>query len=352
MPDWRRSMQQTFEYYIVDADTWRDKTKLDKVISSTINRDKTADTLGSASFDVTDSLGESYVRTYLITLQDGKQDKIALGTHLVQTPTSKFDGKIRSVTLDGYTPLLELKDDRPPLGYFLKKGTNIMDAAFDLIDEHCRAPIVKTDSNETLHDDFVANVDDTWLSYIKDLVRKAKYDLDVDEMGRILFLPIQDTASLRPVYTYDDGNSSILYPEVTMQHDIFGIPNVVTVIYSDANSNYTAEAINDDENSPTSIVNRGRIIRYRVTNPSFSGVPSEEMVQRHADDLLREMSSVEYELSYTHGYCPVRTDDCVLLDYRNAQINDVKARVVNQTIKCEPGCPVTETAVYSVKLWG
>ena len=76
------------------------------------------------------------------------------------------------------------------------------------------------------------------------------------------------------------------------------------------------------------------------------------MVKKHADDLLRELSSVEYTLSYTHGYCPVRTDDCVLLDYRNAQLNDVKARVVSQTIKCEPGCPVTETSVYSVKLWG
>lgn len=352
MPDWKRSMQQTYEYYIVDPNTWKNKTRLDNVISSTITRDQTVETLGSASFNVTNSIGESYVRTYLVTFQNGVQEKFALGTHLVQTPSSEFDGKIRNVTLDAYTPLLELKDDQPSIGYFLEQGTNIMKAAYDLLIEHCRAPVVKTESSHKLTTDFVANTDDTWLSFIKDLVRKAEFNLGVDEMGRILFLPIQDTASLRPVYTYDDSNSSILYPNVTMQHDIYGIPNVVTVIYSDDTRNYTAEAINDDENSPTSTVNRGRKIRHRVTNPSFSGAPSENMVQRHAEELLRELSSVEYKLTYTHGFCPVRTDDCVLLDYRDAQLNDIKARVISQTISCEPGCPVTETAAYTVKLWG
>lgn len=28
MPDWKKSMQQTFEYYIVDPGTWKDKNRL------------------------------------------------------------------------------------------------------------------------------------------------------------------------------------------------------------------------------------------------------------------------------------------------------------------------------------
>ena len=69
MPDWTKSMQQTFEYYTVDPGTWRDVTKLSNVKSSTINWDSETETLGSGTIDVTDSLGESYVRIYLITLQ-------------------------------------------------------------------------------------------------------------------------------------------------------------------------------------------------------------------------------------------------------------------------------------------
>ena len=35
-----------------------------------------------------------------------------------------------------------------------------------------------------------------------------------------------------------------------------------------------------------------------------------------------------------------------------AGITDIKAKVVSQSIKCESGCPVTEKAVFTTKLWG
>ena len=48
----------------------------------------------------------------------------------------------------------------------------------------------------------------------KNLISNAKYSFDLDELGRILFSPNQDIASLQPVWTYVDGNSSILYPDI------------------------------------------------------------------------------------------------------------------------------------------
>ena len=62
MADWLTSMQQTFEYYIVDPGTWKDTKRLDNVKSCSINRDSDSETLGSAIIDVTDSLGECYIR--------------------------------------------------------------------------------------------------------------------------------------------------------------------------------------------------------------------------------------------------------------------------------------------------
>lgn len=70
MPDWSASMQQTFEYYVVDPGTWKDKQLLDNVISCSINRDSEAETLGSATIDITESVGECYIRAYLITIQN------------------------------------------------------------------------------------------------------------------------------------------------------------------------------------------------------------------------------------------------------------------------------------------
>lgn len=352
MPDWTKSMEQTFEYYIVDPGTWKDMKRIDTVKSCSISRDSGAETLGSATLDITETIGECYVRVYLITIQNGLTEKHPLGTYLVQTPSSSFDGKKQDNTLDAYTPLIELKENPPPLGYSILKGENIMKIAYQICRDNVRAPVVKADNETELYNDFVANKNDTWITFTSDLISNAKYKLSLDELGRILFAPDQDTASLQPVHTYDDDNSSILYPEITVNHDLYGIPNVVEVVYSDANDIYYGRAVNDDENSPTSTVNRGREILHRVTNPSLSGIPTELQIQKYAEQLLREVSCLEYTVTYTHAYCPVRLNDCVRLNYERAGISNIKAKVISQSIKCEPGCPVTEKAVFTTKLWG
>lgn len=352
MADWTLSMQQTFEYYIVDPGTWKDMELINNVKSCTISRDSDTETLGSATIDVTDSLGECYIRIYLVTIQNGIKEKHPLGTFLVQTPSSSYDGKVRSVSMDAYTPLLELKESPPPLGYSLLKNQNIMNIAYKLVREHARAPVVETKNEKNLYSDFVADFSDTWLTFISDLISNAKYTFDLDELGRILFAPVQDINSLQPVWTFDDGNSSILYPSINMEHDLYGIPNVVEVIYSKGADIYYSKVVNDDPNSPTSTVNRGREIIYRESSPDTIGDPTRNQIDRYAEQLLRNMSSIEYTVRYTHAYCPVRINDCVRLNYKRAGITDVKAKVINQTIKCEPGCPVTETAVFTKKLWG
>lgn len=351
MPNWSESMGRTYEYYIVDPRTWKDKTKLDKVKSCTINRDSSVETLGSASFELAETLGECYVRVYLITIQNGVKERFSLGTFQIQTPSVTFDGMMKDTSVDAYTPLLELKENPPPLGYSMLKDTNIMDSAYRLVREQARAPVVKTECSTKLYCDFVANTDDTWLSYTKDLIANAKYEFGLDEVGRILFLPKQDTASLQPVWTFNDDNSSILYPEVTIKHDLYGIPNVVEVVYSNGGDYFHARVVNDDSNSPISTVNRGREILYRETNPSLSGNPTEGFIEEYAENLLKELSSIEYTLTYSHGYCPVRLGDCVRLNYNRAGLRDVKAKVTNQSIKCDSACAVTETAVFTKKLW-
>lgn len=351
MIDWTKSMTQTFEFYKVDPLTWKDAELLDKIKSCSIDRDEETQTLGSANIDATEVLDECYVRIYLVASQNGNTEKVALGTYLVQTPSTSYDGKSTSISMDAYTPLIELKEGLPPLGYSILKDTKIMDVAYDLCREHMRAPVVKTNSTKTLYSDFVANTDDTWTTFVNDLVANADFKLDLDEVGRVIFSPIQDIASLQHRWTYTDDNSSILYPEVTNKRDLYGIPNVVEVVYSTDSSYLFSRITNDDENSPISTVNRGREIVYRETSPNLPGEPTQEMLDDYAVQLLRNLSCLEHRITYSHGYCPVRVGDCVLLNYKKAGLNNVKAKVIAQSIKCTTGCPVQETAVYTTKLW-
>ena len=349
--DWSESMEQSFEYYEVDPNTWKDIRKIENVKSCSIDRDESSDTLGSASISIVDTLGETYIRAYLLIRQNGNNFRVTLGTFLVQTPSSDFDGKNRNVTMDCYTPLLELKENPPPLGYTLMKGENIMERAYEICRENCRAPVVETKLEKVLEANFVSNTDDTWLVFLQDLLAQAKYKFYLDEEGKILFAPIQKLEQLKPVWTFNDDNSSILYPDINLEHDLYGIPNVVEVVCSTGTEMYTARIINDDPNSPTSTVNRGREILYRETSPNIQGIPSVEQINEYAEALLEELSSVEYQVSYKHGYCPVRVGDCVRLNYERADLKDVKAKVISQSINCETSCSVDETAVFTRKLW-
>ena len=115
MPNWSASMQQTYEYYIVDPGTWKDVSQIKTVKSSTVVRDSDAETLGSATFDISDSVGECYIRVYLVIIQNGLTERFPLGTFIVQTPSSKFDGKTE---IFGPCQIQSIRFDKTPNGNF------------------------------------------------------------------------------------------------------------------------------------------------------------------------------------------------------------------------------------------
>ena len=360
MPNWTESMQQTFKYYIVNPDTWADEKELKNIISCTISWDSAAETLGSASIETTEMLGECYVRIYLVTIQNGVEEDHVLGTFLIQTPSSNTDGKINSISADAYSPLLELKEKYPSSGYYIPKSTedkkvNIMDTVYEIITNNnlVRAPVIKTPSSEEITVDFVADPDDNWLKFLTEFISNADHYFDLDERGNILFVPKQEFSALQPKHTFESNEISILYPDVTVDRDLYGIPNSVEVVCSSPSGEmFYYKVENNDPDSPTSIVNRGREIMHRDTNPSIVGTATQVRIQEYAEALLKKLSSVEHTLTFSHGYYPVRPGDCVRIIYPEAGLDNIKVKIISQSIKCEPGCPVTSKAVYTTKYWG
>ena len=157
---------------------------------------------------------------------------------------------------------------------------------------------------------------------------------------------------MQPVWTFSDDKNSILFPEITVNRDIYGIPNVIEVVHSTKNDFYVSRYVNDNPNSPISTVSRGREILYRKTSPETLAMASHAQLDAYSEQTLKNMSTLEYKISYTHGYCPVRVGDCVRINYIRAGLTNVKAKVVKQTISCTPGCQVREEAIFSTNLWG
>lgn len=351
--DWTKSMQQSFKYYVVDPRTWKNERELTHMTSSSINWDSEAETLGSGSFDTTEELSECYIRTYLIAIQNGQRYEFPLATMLVQTPGKSYNGRVDNLSMDAYTPLLELKDQAPPFGYSYLAGANVLHSVSESVADNVRAPVVAATSEDILDGNYVSDFEnDSWLSFTESVLGSIDYQFGVDELGRIMFLPIQDPSTLTPKWTFTDDNSSILYPDVSIDRDLYGIPNVVEIIYSADDGFLIGRAENRDENSPTSIQTRGREVIYRESNPDDLISPNQERVNMYAKNVLKQLSTLEYKVTFSHGYCPVRVGDCVMLNYRRAGLVGVKAVIKSQSIECSTGCKIDETAVYTKKLWG
>lgn len=353
--DWISPMQQTYEFYIVDPGTWLDKRRLTNITSFKITRNSDDDICESASFSCEEWLGEFYIRVYLIATQNKITSKIPLGTFLAQTCYDDYDGKVRSVSYEAYSPLIELKEKNPPIGYAIIKNRDVIKSIKSIIDENVRAPIDIGDSETYTSGDryavqnLVADPEEKWLTYCSSLLKGYESRLGVNPLGHITLEKDLDVGLMSPVWTFNDDNSSILQADITVTKDLYNTPNVVEVIHSTSKDQYIATAVNDDKTSPVSIVNRGRKIVHREIDDSSN--MSHDALIKYAKKLLQEMSSIKYELEYTHGYCPVRVGDCVRLNYRRAGLNGINAKVVSQSINCQSGCLITEKSVFTEKLW-
>ena len=362
VPDinWTDTMQQLYEHYLVDPGTWHDVRRLDEVISADLTHDLTSDTMGNASIETTELLDENYIRTYLVARQGGYEYKTCLGTFLYMSSGDEFDGVIHTYSMTGYSPLIELKETLPPPGWFVPSGTNIPETVAKIVTDNCRAEKSLENAlgrggriGTSLIQNYVANINDDWLSVITGLLQSGasdKYALTLDARGVVSMEKVMEPEAMSPMWTYDDGNSSILMPNVSLGVDLYGIPNVVEVIYSGA-SPLMARVVNDDPESIVSTVNRKREIVRRITDVNMPGTPTQEAIEEYARLLLESLSTINNKITYSHAYCPVRVGDCVLLNYTRAGLNNVKARVISQNIKCTPGCIVSETALYTTKLW-
>lgn len=371
--DWTKSMQQTFEFYTVDPNSWYDDQKLENIISCDLTHDLTSDKRGNASITVTEPLPECYIRTYLVVTQAGHMHKICLGTYLYMTSSDSFDGMKHNITMTGYTPMVELEEKLPPLGFHIVGITNrkhssdapmVTDAIKDIVTTYTRCEIEnRTVIQKPLLNDFVAGSNDNFLTVINNVLNASslqQYILTVDEWGTIIVKDKPVLEDAIPTYIYTDDNSSILLPSLDTNDDIYGIPNVVEVLYTGDKRLPAIRVIvkNEDPTSIVSIPSRGREIakRFTITNIAapvndYSEAAVRAQVTAQAERLLEAASTINKTISYSHGYCDVKVGDTVLINYERAGVTGIRAKVVSQRISCKPGCQVDEQAVYTKKLW-
>ena len=309
-------------YSVVDPSTWLDARWLSEVTSCSANWDADTATLSSASIELSDDIPpECYVRAYCEATQDGVTERFAIGTWLVQTPSKSSDNTKRTVSCDAYSPLLELQDQQPPIGWCA--DGSIDDAIVDVC-SHMRAPLVVNATGVTLPSQVVAADGDTWLDILWALCDAAGIEVAIDGMGRVVPRPRVVPWALNPSMTLDDrGERGILSADATEETDLFDIPNRMEVVVSDSNRSISGFFVNDDPASPVSTVSRGRVVSRRETNPDglMAGCTQAQAVE-FAERLLREASVLTKTWTVKMGFVPLSLGSCVRLRHSLLEVDE------------------------------
>lgn len=371
MIDWTKSMKQTYEFYLVNPLTGLNKQKLTTVTGATVTRDLQSDTQVSGSIEYDGELNEEYVRIYLVAEQGDEVEKIPLITMLCQTPSTSFNGKRKSTSITGYSPLIELENVYPPFGYTFPKYTaqtsqensKSLDKLIPrLCRENMRMDVLDISEDlSSLTAEVMANAVTTdpgnsWFAVIQSLISNTDYMMRVKEDGIVYFDKRPNLNKMTPVWTFNTNNSSLLHSDISIDRDLYNVPNVVEIITTTVDGvTHSVIVENTDESSPTSIPSRGRKVVYREINPNqlsrTSARNSQETIQKYAYKVLEQFNTLEYRISYSHGYCGVNIGDAVYINYPEAGLEFAKAIVVSQKIDCKTGCTVEETAVFTKSLF-
>lgn len=332
-------MDATYRFCLVDPVTWRDNKVLEDVEDATIVYDMGLPTKGNMSFTMAGNIGESYIRAYMIA--GGRTD--CIGTFLAQTSKKSHNGRRGWWDVAAYTPLLELADDMPPVGYFAEGGY-ALNTAMRYIQSHCRALVSPCDNGSPLTAAFVADPSETNLDFLSNLVEKDGCYLMADPDGRITIKPSKAASAMQPVYRFTDDEASIIESDVDDVRDLYGIPNVVEVIGIDGMSSV---AVNDDPASPLSVKNRGRIIRHREQNPNLPDGYTQDQLNEYTKRKLDGFSQVEHTVKFSYGWRPgINIGDCIQLDLDRSDIHTL-AILKRAEMQLTAAARVTGTATYT-----
>ena len=349
--DWSRGAAHRWRYWIVDPDTWQDSEELRNVRSCEITRDLESDTMESAtlSFDGDPPEGELIVRAYLEATQRFSSARICVGTMVLQTPAWSGDGLATEADAECYGVLLDLADDGPPVGFAAVRGSDPLALAATYARAAMRAPVGSPPEGVPLTDHYVAGDDESWLDTVRNLCSLGGCDLTVDARGNVRFEPRRRVAALSPVATFDDGNSSVLGKGIEVTTDMYKVPNVVRVVWSEGTRCVVAEAVNEDAASRLSVPSRGRRIVETVRNPDeLSSGCTESSARAVAAARLSDLSHVERSVTFEHALTAglPSLGECVRLRYDRYHL-DCRARVTRQVIRCETGAMVECTATWT-----
>lgn len=315
------------QYYmtILDPATWRDVRTVD-IIGGTVNRTQDG-LLESADVDLTEYIGEQFVRIYLSADQNGDGGRAAIFTGLLQTPGVSWDGSRQTYSAECYSVLKPADDILLPRGWYAETGKPATDILSELLD--VMAPVNVTKTAPALSEYIIAESGETRLSMAWRILNAIGWRLRITGEGVIEILE----EPIEPTVRFDTRTNDIIELSVTDTQDLFNCPNVYRAISRDQ----MAEVRDED-----AITARGREIWAEDTKAVIS---TGETIAEYAQRQLARLQTPERTITYNRRFLPdVTAGDLVELNLPDQDISGT-FRITKQSIDLGYNATISEEVV-------
>lgn len=335
--DWSKGFSARYYMTVVNTTTWSDLEKID-ITDGSINRTESG---LRQSANVTcvkyDRTLERWIRIWLDARQGGESYHGALFTGIACSPTREIEGRRETNSLECYSVLKPAEDALLPRGWYTPSGINGAELIKTLLQSGgVPAPIYISDNSPNLNYSIIAEDGETYLSMIEYILSAINWRIIISGNGAVYISPKADSLS----GSFSALENDSIEPSLRIDNDWFSCPNVFRAILNDE----VSVATDEDENSPLSIVNRGREIWMEEKDCNLNDGESLEIYARRR---LQEEQSAYYTISYTRRFDPdIYVSDLVRLNYPEQDISGV-FYVTSQSINLGYGASVSEE-VYKI----
>lgn len=318
--DWSKPYNASFRYMQVSRKTWDEIGRIKRVHPGariTWNLNTQVKVSGSLSLDNPDTIGDDLVRIYADVTQGAKTESICLATLYMSSSKEEFD-MLKSVSMELYSPLLDLKQDMLRAPLVIPEGQNAIAYVSQLCMDR-NLEVIAEDSDAKLARAWSFDAGKPIIEIINDLLDYAGFSsVGVDAWGRITLFRYRDPVNQKPVYTFVDNAASIIRQKMTREFDWYNTPNVVVCMVSDQDKSIIAEAVDDSPSSPYSTVSRGRRI---VRTETISDIKDAEKLKAKAQELLTSSQRLTQSLEFEHGWTPFELGQVIQVEVKEKALS-------------------------------
>lgn len=334
------SNMMEFRFDLLDGNERR-KRSLTNIVDAEIAMSAFADIKRTGRFkmleeDDIDFLNDRVQPYCMLRMPDDTWVEWSLGIFILSSPNRVEENRVIYREIEAYDGLIILKDDKFLERYTIEEGTNYVTAINDILDSAGIEKINIESSENVLNRAKEFEPGTEKLKAVNELLKEINWTtLWVDENGYYTSGRYRSPADRQATYSYKDDDKSILSPGMSEDLDLVNVANSWVVVATNPEEEPMVSSYqNTNEESPTSTINRGRVIAdYR----EIESIADQEALDAYVERLAFNASQVYGYLDFTTAINPLHSYSDVL-DVRDRDLGiDDKYAETNWTMPLKAG---------------